>query len=330
MNRKLFSIFLLIAISRGICVAEEDSRLGFPKCSEISLRLGKQSWAKDLRQIPATVIDKGVMRNVPYISFQSGDCELNVYGDPDNPAGVEIGLYRSLLADDAAKKRCLDFMSEMLPSQTYRALLQKLDPKKDAVTSSGLTIEITPPTDDDAYGGWWVSAYYVTALDYFRASPAEIANITVPKNMTTTNSQAELSGWSASDMKLARPSTNLLEINVASISIGGNKYERARIVKRNPAEATIYHSTGVATYPLAQFSPDIQRTLGYDPTAADAYIRTQAESQKAATQEKTEAQTQQPAQATVDDAQSYDSDRVYVRGYYRKNGTYVHSYTRRR
>jgi hypothetical protein len=96
MNRKLLSIFLLVLLSAKVCLAEEDSRLGFPKSSEITAILGKQPWITSLRQIPATVVDKGVMRNVPYLSFQSGDYELNVYGDPDNPAGVEIGIHRRL------------------------------------------------------------------------------------------------------------------------------------------------------------------------------------------------------------------------------------------
>jgi hypothetical protein len=331
MNRKPLSIFLLVLLSAKVCIAEEDSRLGFPKSSEITLRLGKQTWVNNLRQIPATVIDKGVMRNVPYLSFQSGDYELNVYGDPDNPAGVEIGVYRSLLSDETAKKRCIEFISEMLPNQTRRAALQKLDLKKDSATSDGMTIEITPPTDEDAYGGWWVSAYYVTALDYFRATPAEIAAITVPKSIPSASPQADASGWSQSDMKFARPSANQSELDIASITIGGIEYKRARIVKQNPAEATIYHSTGVATYPLEQLDPSIQRQFGYDSTAADTYRRAQAESQRRIAQEKADASPQQTTQATADyNGQPYDYGRVYVRGYYRKNGTYVHSYTRSR
>jgi len=304
------------------------------------------------------------MRNVPYISFQSGDYELNVYGDPDNPAGVEIGMYRSLLDDDAAKKRCIEFISKLLPEQTYRTALQNLDHKKDLATSGAMTVEITPPTDEDAYGGWWVSAYYVTALDYFRASPAELADITVPKGIPSSSPQAVASGWSQSDMKLARPSTSPLEIDVADITLGGVEYKRARIVKRNPAEATIYHSTGVATYPLEQLSPDMQQQFGYDPNTADAYRKAQAENRARLAQQSAKASTQEsPHDPNADDAygraqastqqrldndsssstylpgydsgrnykaHSYDHGSVYVRGYYRKNGTYVHSYTRSR
>src|SRR5262245_26692713 len=70
--------------------------------------LGTRPWAKDLQQVPATVIDAGVMRNVPYLSYQAaGDYELNIYGDPDHPVAVELGVYRELLESDEAKRRCL-------------------------------------------------------------------------------------------------------------------------------------------------------------------------------------------------------------------------------
>lgn len=49
---------------------------------------------KSLVEIPATVIDVGDFINVPYKSFRvNNDVELNIYGDPENPAGVELGIY---------------------------------------------------------------------------------------------------------------------------------------------------------------------------------------------------------------------------------------------
>jgi len=72
----------------------------FPNWQRIILRAANQPWVSNLNQIPATVIDAGVFKSVPYLSFSiSGNYELNVYGDPDAPAAVEIGLYRGLLND---------------------------------------------------------------------------------------------------------------------------------------------------------------------------------------------------------------------------------------
>jgi hypothetical protein len=77
--------------------------------------LTAQGWAHDFHQIPATVIDTGVMKNVPYQSFRCGsDYEVNVYGDPDAPAAIEIGVYRELLKDQKAKENCVAFIAAVL------------------------------------------------------------------------------------------------------------------------------------------------------------------------------------------------------------------------
>ena len=73
--------------------------------------LAIQPWATDFRQIPATVIDNGVLRNVPYKSYNAAkDYEVNLYGDPQSPAGLEIGVRGDLLNDDNAKKSCIGFI----------------------------------------------------------------------------------------------------------------------------------------------------------------------------------------------------------------------------
>ncbi|HEX9046546.1 MAG TPA: hypothetical protein VF988_05920, partial [Verrucomicrobiae bacterium] len=69
-----------------------------PNFRNAVLSLSRQTWATNLIPIPATVIDKGVLRNVPYSSFHCGeDYEVNVYGDPEHPVGIETGVYRKLL-----------------------------------------------------------------------------------------------------------------------------------------------------------------------------------------------------------------------------------------
>src|SRR5262245_317385 len=42
----------------------------FPAWGEIIARASKTGWGDRLRQIPATVIDKGILKNVPYVSFR--------------------------------------------------------------------------------------------------------------------------------------------------------------------------------------------------------------------------------------------------------------------
>jgi hypothetical protein len=120
----------------------DASRL--PSAEEVLAALGRQTWMTNIEQIPATVIDKGVLKNVPYTSHRAGDYEINVYGNPDAPACVEIGIYRQLLDDPAAKQQCVAFMSSLLGKERAAALA-KLNREKDAVTVGDWTLEITPP-----------------------------------------------------------------------------------------------------------------------------------------------------------------------------------------
>src|SRR5262249_13888457 len=83
---------------------------------EMSIRkLAAEPWGTQLQQVPATVISAGAMRNVPYKSFHCGrDYELNVYGDPDAPSGIELGLVHGTAATSEAQARCVAFMSNLL------------------------------------------------------------------------------------------------------------------------------------------------------------------------------------------------------------------------
>jgi len=76
------------------------------------LVLSRQLWATNITPIPATVVGRGILRNVPYSSFQCGEnYEVNIYGDLDHPAGIEIGFYRTLADDKSRQGNCTQFMS---------------------------------------------------------------------------------------------------------------------------------------------------------------------------------------------------------------------------
>jgi len=121
------------------------------------LVLSSQFWATNITPIPATVVGKGVLRNVPYSSFQCGEnYEVNIYGDLDHPAGIEIGIYKTLIDDKSRQSNCIQFMSDLFAQAADKALLQALDLKKDLKILDDLTFEITSPSADDSYNGWWV------------------------------------------------------------------------------------------------------------------------------------------------------------------------------
>lgn len=131
---------------------------------------------KGLQQIPSEVIDNGILRYVPYISYEAEQYQLNIYGDPQHPAAVEIGVYAS---KDSTKEEVRSVMAGLLQKAADRELVHGLALKKDQLERDGLTFEVTPPTADDAFGGWWISIYDKSALDKARASTAEMKTITV-------------------------------------------------------------------------------------------------------------------------------------------------------
>jgi hypothetical protein len=170
-----------------------------------------QPWATDFQQIPATVIDNGVLRNIPYKSFRAGrDYEINIYGDPDTPAGFEIGVHDSLLNDASAKQNCVVFICGLLHEPADRASVHGLFLEKDKKLRDGLTFEVTPPSDPDAYGGWWVSVYNEGTLASVRATDAEMQAITVSRSAVSrrtsgAGSPESRGDWSSDDLRYARP-----------------------------------------------------------------------------------------------------------------------------
>jgi hypothetical protein len=180
-----------------------DRLADLEKCLKVAAR---QAWAIGLKQVPATVIDQGLLRHVPYFSFRAGDYEVNVYGDPRHPACLEIGLHESQLGSQPAKVRCVEFLAAALDDSGDRALLNTLNVAKDVKRRAGLTFEVTPETAPDAYGGWWISVYDVPALDRSRASEKELQTIAVRRQAVGKTSESEVgTGWTAQDLAFARP-----------------------------------------------------------------------------------------------------------------------------
>jgi hypothetical protein len=154
-----------------------------PREVTIVTAVAKQPWATNFRQIPATVVDKGVLAHVPYFSYQCGNgYELNIYGDPDQPACIEMGIVADALKDAEAKSNCIQFIASVLGDKNDAAIVKSLNRTKDNHTRKNLTFEVTPTSAEDSYGGWWISVYDKTRLDSVRATPAEIKDITVAKD----------------------------------------------------------------------------------------------------------------------------------------------------
>lgn len=311
--------------------------------------LAKKPWASDLRPIPAAVIDKGILSHVPYMSFRCGqDYEVNIYGDPERPAGIEVGVYRKLLADASAKMNCIGLAADLMGNPNDRDLIKRLNTEKDLQTQDGLTFEITPSSAEDAYMGWWISAYSERALQAARASDDEMKRISIPSADAEREAQSgDPTSWSAEDLKLVRK-TYPATITFATAS--GQVVSNAQVVRVNEGVSLVWRDgASGGTVKLADLPEDLRLRFGYDPAKSQAAA--------ALEQARKQAQQAQPAVATIPQQpttatplRSYDSapysgrtpsssrtygsstgssgGSVYVHGYTRKDGTYVAGHTR--
>jgi len=320
-------------------VPATTGRNRFPDFKALALRLSKESWAAPLKQIPATVIDKGMLRNVPYLSFKCGDdYEVNVYGDLKDPVAIEAGVYRKLLTNEEAKRNCLRFMAENLAEPGDREVVQGLNLEKDLKSRNGCAFEITPPGAEDAYGGWWISAYFEDKLNLSRASAEELRMISQAKGDAQTNgNKADASStWTGEEMKLARPS---LPDTVTIVNSQGETITNAQVVRVVDGAYLIWRQgAGGGRIKLSDLPEDLRVRFGYDSSKAE--VAYSAEDRRKALAAQAQVPTAAPAQTPKPQADSYDTSypvaassassggRVYVRGYYRSNGTYVAPYSR--
>jgi hypothetical protein len=181
----------------------------------------------------------------------------------DHPAAIEIGIYRTLLNDSAAKQNCVDFIASILADKSDAATVVALKQAKDLSTRDGLTMEITPATDPDAYGGWWVSVYSEKELDAARAIDEELKQITVARDIRNAPPPAK----SANSATKPTPAAVALSQPKVASSVEHSASDRWTTADMNYARSSSSSTSGGS---------------------------------------------------------------VYVRGYYRKNGTYVQPHTRRR
>jgi len=147
---------------------------------------------KFFRQIPATTVESGYFKNIPYLSFRINKrVEMNVYGNPEDPVGIEFGIYERGEKITNFKKIIRAYLAGVLQSREEIKALYKLDEKGGKTKVGRFIFEITPPTAPDSNGGWWLSIYEPGRLDQARVSDAEYKKITLPFNVVN-NSSGEL------------------------------------------------------------------------------------------------------------------------------------------
>lgn len=133
--------------------------------------------AAGLHAVPASVIEVGVFANVPYTSFSNGTVEVNAFGDPQNPVGLEAGTQ----SQDANLQQCLiQFIAAQTLSDADKQRVLRFTPAPGIDNQPGLQIEVTPPNGPDAFGAWWVSLERTEAIAESRLPPEQVDQLAQP------------------------------------------------------------------------------------------------------------------------------------------------------
>lgn len=161
---------------------------------------------KSLVEIPATLIDKGQFKNVPYKSFRvNHDIEINIYGDPEDPAGVELGIYGWKSNINRARKILRAYLAGFLTSREEVAALYSLSFQGGLRQVGNVVLEITPRSAPDAYGAWWISLYNPKMLDDVRLDEAEYARLVRPfDEVVNRRGRVRANAWSDAQADLSQ------------------------------------------------------------------------------------------------------------------------------
>ncbi len=139
---------------------------------------------KTFREVPATAIDIGYLKNIPYISFRINKrVEMNVYGNPENPVCLEFGIYERKPEEITKFKKIIRaYLAGILSSRAEVGALYALPETGGDIRVGRVALKVLPPTAPDAYRGWWLSVYRPDALASARVSDAAYAKVTIPFN----------------------------------------------------------------------------------------------------------------------------------------------------
>ncbi len=189
----------------GVMFTDINRKGALPPWRVIANDLRTHDEIRSLVEIPATLVDNGEFRNVPYKSFRANrNVELNVYGDPADPAGVEMGIYGPKSNDDKLRKTLRSYLAGFLTTRAEVAALYGLKFSGGIADAGDIRIEITPADAPDAYGAWWISLYNRKRLSAVRLDDAEYARMVRPVDQVIDKKGRVIAnGWSGSQIDLS-------------------------------------------------------------------------------------------------------------------------------
>ncbi|MFZ9919853.1 MAG: hypothetical protein ACO3GO_01960 [Terrimicrobiaceae bacterium] len=161
---------------------------------------------KSLEQIPATHIDNGYLKNIPYLSFRINElAEMNIYGDPDDPAAVEFGVYGRMSSNDKMRRVLRSFLAGFLSNRKEVGAIYGIPFSGGQECVGQICFKITPASAPDAYGGWWICLFNPKKLDAARLDDSAYAKLTRPfGSIVDKAGRVKRDSWSIEDLNLAR------------------------------------------------------------------------------------------------------------------------------
>ena len=157
--------------------------------------LRTRPWGAELRPQKALIIDSGTWKYVPYTRDVSGAREFSIYGDPDAPAGYEIGLTKSLASSVEAQKEAVALLSELLSDSRDREALAALKLSDGSKSDrEGLSFEVEKGKNADGVDTWWLSVYSPGALDLARVSEKDLPRNSVAAESSNTGGDTTVAG----------------------------------------------------------------------------------------------------------------------------------------
>lgn len=161
---------------------------------------------KSFEQVPATVIDVGAFKNVPYQSFRiNQDIEMNIYGDPDDPAAVEVGVYGPRKSNQRLHQMLRQYLAGYLTSRDELRALYSIPKSGGSADAGEMRISVTLPDAPDSYGAWWIGISNPGELDRIRMSDADYAKLVRPMDEVFDKDGNVLSSaWREEEADLSR------------------------------------------------------------------------------------------------------------------------------
>lgn len=303
-----YPLSLISDVKKEAAAAPHVSNNGqrIPDWAQIVTLLANNGWAQELKQVPATVINSGIWRNVPYISFRCafGGYEINIFGDLNNPAAIQVGAMNYLKQSADAKSNCVAFICSVLPSADDRKMVRALNlNQQDVQKKAGMTFATIQPDDPASFGGWWVSVYNESELASAQASETELMAITQPRAAAAQPVAATAQPAATATIAVAQPGAPAQQPAAATAQPAATTAQPAPTTYQPVVATTYYGATPAWT---------AEELATARPAAAAAYA--------SGTTERTAGTTERP---------SSTAGMVYPRSYTRTGGAYGHAAPRR-